>query len=202
MVEHSDDTPDFADVAVAHWARERPDLDLRAMGTLARFARLHRVGGRAVDAVFAAHGLDRGEFDVLAGLRRTGAPYELSPSHLADILLITRAGMTKRIDRLERRGLVTRRTAPEDRRSLRVGLTPDGLAVVDAAVTDHARNETRLLDLLTEGEAQAFDTILRKLLAGLDARDTSPGSAPPPEPVTHPAERGGPGNAPAATGRA
>ncbi|GAA1979893.1 MarR family transcriptional regulator [Isoptericola halotolerans] len=198
MVEHSDGTPDFADIAVAHWQRERPDLDLRAMGTLARFARLHLVGGRAVDAVFAAHGLDRGEFDVLAGLRRTGAPYELSPSHLADILLITRAGMTKRIDRLERRGLVTRRSAPDDRRSLLVGLTPDGLAVVDAAVTDHARNETRLLDLLTEGEAQAFDTILRKLLAGLDARSTSPGR----EPVTRPAERGAPGSAPAAAGRA
>ncbi|WP_265523471.1 MarR family winged helix-turn-helix transcriptional regulator [Oerskovia flava] len=176
MAARFDDTPDFADVAVAHWQRERPDLDLRAMGTLARFARLHLVGGRHVDAVFAAHGLDRGEFDVLAGLRRTGTPYQLSPSHLADILLITRAGMTKRIDRLERRGLVARRTAPGDRRGLLVGLTPDGLAVIDAAVTDHARNESTLLDLLTEDEAQAFDAILRKLLAGLADRAAAPPS--------------------------
>ncbi|MBO1751444.1 MarR family transcriptional regulator [Actinotalea sp. BY-33] len=169
MVSGSEHTPDFADIAVVHWQRERPDLDLRAMGTLARFARLNLVGGRQVDAVFAAHGLDRGEFDVLAGLRRTGVPYELSPSHLAEILLITRAGMTKRIDRLESRGLVTRRAAPEDRRSLLVGLTPEGLAVIDAAVTDHTRNESRLLDALTASEVDALDGMLRRLLAHVGA---------------------------------
>ncbi|MFL1432479.1 MULTISPECIES: MarR family winged helix-turn-helix transcriptional regulator [unclassified Nocardiopsis] len=157
---------DFADIAVAQWRRERPDLDFSAMATLARFARLHVVGGRHVDAVFAAHGLDRGEFDVLASLRRTGS--ELSLTRLADILLITRAGMTKRVDRLEARGLVSRSVAPGDRRSLRVGLTPEGRALIDAAVADHAENESRLLGLLSEDEMRTFDAVLRKLLAALD----------------------------------
>jgi DNA-binding MarR family transcriptional regulator len=168
MADSSETRPDFADVAVAQWERERPDLDFAAMGTLARFARLYIAGSRQVEAVFAAHGLDRGEFDVLASLRRSGAPHELPPSQLADILLITRAGMTKRIDRLEARGLVTRRADPEDRRSLRIGLTPEGLALVDAAVADHAANENRVLSLLTDAEARAFDATLRKLLAALD----------------------------------
>jgi DNA-binding MarR family transcriptional regulator len=159
--------PDFADVAVALWQRERPDLDFAAMATLARFARLHLVGGQRVDAMFAAHGLDRGEFDVLAGLRRTGAPFELSPSHLADILLISRAGMTKRIDRLEKRGLVVRKSDASDRRSLRVCLTEAGRQVVDATVADHAANENLLLSLLSDEEAEAFDATLRKLLAAL-----------------------------------
>ncbi|MDK1472344.1 MarR family transcriptional regulator [Streptomyces sp. 549] len=174
MVDRSEIRPDFADVAVAHWQRERPDLDFAAMGTLARFARLHIAGSRHVEAVFAAYHLDRGEFDVLASLRRTGAPHELPPSQLADILLITRAGMTKRVDRLEARGLVTRRAAPEDRRSLRIGLTPEGLALIDAAVADHAANENRLLELLTEHEVQAFDAILRKLLAALEEQPPKP----------------------------
>ncbi|WNF28661.1 MarR family transcriptional regulator [Streptomyces sp. C11-1] len=169
MAESSETPPDFADIAVAHWQRERPDLDFTAMGTLARFARLHIAGSRRVEAVFAAHGLDRGEFDVLASLRRTGAPHEMPPSRLAEILLITRAGMTKRVDRLEARGLVARRADPEDRRSLRIGLTPEGFALVDAAVTEHAANENRLLGLLTEDEAHTFDAVLRKLLAAFDA---------------------------------
>ncbi|MCI4040373.1 MULTISPECIES: MarR family winged helix-turn-helix transcriptional regulator [unclassified Streptomyces] len=168
MADSSDIRPDFADVAVAHWERERPDLDFTAMATLARFARLHIAGSRRVDAVFAAHGLDRGEFDVLASLRRTGAPHEMPPSQLAEILLITRAGMTKRVDRLEARGLVTRRADPEDRRSLRICLTPEGIVLVDAAVTEHAANENRLLSLLTEDEAHAFDATLRKLLAAVE----------------------------------
>ncbi|WP_017580921.1 MarR family winged helix-turn-helix transcriptional regulator [Nocardiopsis valliformis] len=168
MADRTDPRPDFADVAVSHWERERPDLDFSAMATLARFARLHIAGSRHVEAVFAAHGLDRGEFDVLASLRRTGAPHELSPSLLAETLLITRAGMTKRVDRLEARGLVTRRAAPQDRRSLRIGLTPEGLALVDAAVADHAANENRLLALLTEDEVRTFDTVLRKLLDALE----------------------------------
>ncbi|MEQ4611124.1 MarR family transcriptional regulator [Streptomyces cavourensis] len=126
MADRHGTPPDFADIAVAHWERERPDLDFTAMGTLARFARLHIAGSRRVEQVFAAYGLDRGEFDVLASLRRTGAPHEMPPSQLAEILLITRAGMTKRVDRLEARGLVSRRADPEDRRSLRIGLTPEG----------------------------------------------------------------------------
>ncbi|MDE3722699.1 MarR family transcriptional regulator [Nocardiopsis sp. N85] len=174
MADRSETPPDFADVAVAHWERERPELDFTAMAPLARFARLYIAGSRYVEEVFAAHGLDRGEFDVLAGLRRTGAPHELSPSRLADILLITRAGMTKRVDRLEARGLVTRRVAPGDRRSLRIRLTPEGLALIDAAVADHAENENRLLGLLTEQEAHAFDAVLRKLLAALEERPPKP----------------------------
>ncbi|WP_306371453.1 MarR family winged helix-turn-helix transcriptional regulator [Nocardiopsis sp. CC223A] len=174
MADDFEPRPDFADIAVAHWRRERPDLDFTAMATLARFARLYIVGNRRVEEVLAAHGLDRGEFDVLASLRRTGSPSELSLTQLADVLLITRAGMTKRVDRLEARGLVFRGAAPGDRRSLRIGLTPEGRALVDAAVTDHTANENRLLSLLGEDEMRAFDAVLRKLLAALDERASEP----------------------------
>ncbi|QEO10828.1 MarR family transcriptional regulator [Protaetiibacter larvae] len=135
------------------------------MGPLARFARLGLIGGRLVDATFAPHSLDRGEFDVLASLRRNGAPYELTPSRLASVLLVSRGGMTKRIDRLEARGLVRRIARPSDRRSLLITLTDDGRRLIDELVAEHVVNESRLLAVLDPEELAAFDGVLRKLLA-------------------------------------
>lgn len=162
--------PDFADHAVAQWSRERPELDFAAMAPLARFARLGLIGGRLVDATFARHGLDRGEFDVLASLRRNGAPFEMTPSRLAAVLLVSRGGMTKRIDRLEARGLVRRVGRPEDRRSLHISLTEQGIRLIDALVAEHVANESRLLAVLEPAELEHFDAVLRKLLAVAERR--------------------------------
>lgn len=158
---------DFADVVVAQWRSERPDLDFSAMGPIARLGRLALFGGRLVDAVFADTGLERAEFDVLAGLRRNGAPFQMTPSRLAEILLVTRGGMTKRIDRLEARGLVERQANVADRRSLLVGLTAEGLRVCDELVARHTANESRLLDVLSADELVVFDDVLRKLLLAI-----------------------------------
>ncbi|WP_433087903.1 MarR family winged helix-turn-helix transcriptional regulator [Dactylosporangium sp. CA-052675] len=160
-------TPDDVDRIIEQWRRERPDLDLDAMATFGRLGRLYGLLGRAVDATFAAHGLQRGEYDVLAALRRAGAPYELIPSALADTLMLSRAGMTNRLDRLEEAGLVERRANRDDRRSLRVALTPEGLRLVDAVTTEHVANESRLLAALTPAERAALDGIARKLLDSL-----------------------------------
>src|SRR5687768_1923065 len=156
---------DRIDELVTQWARERPDLVLGPMATLGRLARLHANVLLAVESVLLEHGLQVGEFDVLATLRRAGEPYSMTPSGLARMLLLSPAGMTSRIDRLEERGLVERRPAPDDRRSTSVVLTSEGLAVVDAAVTDHVANETRLVAPLSATERRTLDTLLRKLLA-------------------------------------
>lgn len=166
-IEMADLPQDFADVVVAQWRAERPDLDFSAMGPLARLARLVLFGGKLVDAVFAEAGLERAEFDVLAGLRRHGAPYRMTPSQLADILLVTRGGMTKRIDRLEARGLVERLANGTDRRSLLVGLTERGRLLVDDLVARHTANESRLLAVLSPEERASLDGALRKLLVAI-----------------------------------
>lgn len=134
------------------------------MGTVGRLALVHALGTRAIDAVFTEHGLRGGEFDVLAALRRAGEPYTLTPSLLADRLMLTRAGMTSRLDRLEAAGLVERRLDAEDRRSFLVRPTARGLEVVDAAVADHAANEARLLQDLNPADRAALDRVLRMLL--------------------------------------
>ena len=161
------DVPDEIDAITDQWARERPGLDLSAMGIFGRFGRVALLAGRTVDEVFAAHGLRGGEFDVLAALRRSGAPYELTPSVLSDTLMLSRAGMTNRLDRLESAGLVERRLDPDDRRSFLVALTPRGIEVVEAAVDEHVANEARVLSALSAKDRAHLDRILRTLLASL-----------------------------------
>ena len=159
--------PDVVDVILAQWRRERPDLDLSAMALFGRLARLALVLEPAVERVFTAHGLRRGEFDVLAALRRSGPPYTLTPSELSTELMMSRAGMTSRLDRLESAGWVTRHLDPADRRSFRITLTEHGLRVVDAAVTDHAANLARLAAPLTDADRTALDHAIRALLAAV-----------------------------------
>lgn len=160
---------DFADIAVEQWRRERPDLDLSAMGPLARFVRLARAGGAAVDAAFERRGLDRGEFDVLATLRRGGAPFARSPSALAGDLLVTRGGISKRIDRLSAGGLVIRDRGDADRRAVTVRLTSEGLELIDRLIVEHCANEVSLLAVLSEIERRQLDRTLRRLLEHVGA---------------------------------
>ena len=156
------------DLRVAQWAAERPDLDAAAMASIARLGRLARRMGAAVDKVFARHGLGRGEFDVLAALRRSGPPYRLPPGRLAAELLTSSATMTNRLGRLERSGLVRRRAHPSDRRSVEVQLTDDGFARLDETLSEHLANEQRLLAPLSARERAQLDALVRKLLGPLE----------------------------------
>ncbi len=159
---------DQVDAITAQWRRERPDLDLEAMAIVGRLGRLMLVAQRRIESVFSAHGLQRGEFDVLAALRRSGDPFELNPSVLADTLMLSRAGMTGRLDRLESAGLVRRVADAADRRAIRVVLTDAGRALVDTVVTDHVANETAMLSVLEEPDRRELDRIVRVLLDRLD----------------------------------
>jgi DNA-binding MarR family transcriptional regulator len=159
---------DAIDRIIAQWRTERPDLDLSAMEVFGRLGRLTRVLEPVVEAVFARHGLRQGEFDVLAALRRSGEPYTLIPSALSDTLMMSRAGMTNRLDRLEAAGLVDRTLDPADRRSFRIALTDEGKRVIDATVTDHAANLTRLVSGLSTDDAAVLGRVLRTLLDSLD----------------------------------
>ncbi|MFD6104954.1 MarR family winged helix-turn-helix transcriptional regulator [Nocardia salmonicida] len=158
--------PDVVDAITAQWQRERPDLELEAMAVFGRLGRLMNIAMARIESVFTAHGLQRGEFDVLAALRRSGEPFELNPSVLADTLMLSRAGMTGRIDRLETAGLVRRVADRQDRRAVRVALTDQGRALVDTVVVAHTENETAMLAVLKPADRVALDRISRTLLSG------------------------------------
>lgn len=158
----------------ADWRRERPDLDVSPQGVIGR---LHRLAGRLTEelhVVYDRHGLGEGEFDVLCALRRAGEPHERAAGELAAHTMVTTGAMTKRIDRLERAGLVTRRRSDADQRSRIVALTASGRELIDRAFTDHMRNERRLLDLLTPAEAETLETLLTSWLSRLE---DAPGDA-------------------------
>lgn len=159
---------DAVDRVIEQWTAERPDLDLAAMATFGRLGRVAAHLTRAIESVPAAHGLTLGEADVLWCLRRSGEPYTLTPSVLARTLLLSPAGTTNRIDRLEAAGLVERRLDPDDRRSFLVRLTEAGREVADRAVVDHLANEERLLAPLSPTERRGLDQALRTLLAALE----------------------------------
>ena len=158
---------DYVDQILEQWSRERPDLDASPMGTIARIWRLARLSEAATEEIFAEHGLSRGGFDVLAALRRAGAPYELSPTELYSSLLISSGAMTNRIDRLEEMGLVERIPDADDRRGIKVVLTARGRTVIDDAVRDHLENERRMLDVLSASERRVLPKLLRELLVHL-----------------------------------
>lgn len=164
----------------AEWRRERPELDVAPQGVFGRLARLAAAIEVELERVFQQHGLTSGEFDVLAALRRAGAPYERTPSALADSTMITAGGLTKRVDRLEAAGLVTRRTSPIDGRVRVVGLTDAGLALVDRAFTAHLANEHRLLEPLDARDRAELERLLRTWLDWLRPETEGHDGARPP----------------------
>jgi len=157
-------TADDVDRIAAAWQRERPDLDVSPLQVLSRVSRLARHLDLARRQSFTAHDLDSGEFDVLAALRRAGAPYSLSPGQLGSETLVTSGTMTNRIDRLEARGLVQREPDPTDRRGVRVVLTDAGRTCVDDAMSDLLSREHELLAVLGMGERDDLSRLLRTLV--------------------------------------
>lgn len=167
MAEAGHGKQDVVDDVLAAWRRERPDLDLRAVGLVGRLGRLALMIAPAQQLVLEQFGLLSGEFDVLAALRRAGEPFVLTPSALSAQLMLSRAGMTHRLDRLESVGLIERTLDPDDRRSFRIRLTDAGHATGDAAMTAHTANLTRLLAGMDEDDRSTLDQLLRRLLQHL-----------------------------------
>jgi DNA-binding MarR family transcriptional regulator len=162
---------DHVDELVAQWRQERPDLDVAPLGVYGRLFRVVELSDGELAIELAQHGLQQGWFDLLAALRRAGAPYELNPTSLMRATLLSSSGMTKRLDRMEEAGLIERRPDPNDRRGTLVRLTRRGKNVIDRAVETHVRNEERLLGVLTAAERRTLDRLLKRLLIELEGAE-------------------------------
>jgi DNA-binding MarR family transcriptional regulator len=158
---------DAVDLIIEQWRRERPELDPEPIGIIGRISRLARALEQELERVYREHGLEPGWHDVLATLRRQGAPYQLRPSDFASSLMLTSSGTTKRLDRLERAGLITRAPDPGDRRGVLITLTPAGLELIDEVTDAHLANEQQLLSSLSESDRRRLADLLRKLQLGL-----------------------------------
>ncbi|MBT3153475.1 MarR family transcriptional regulator [Streptomyces sp. CHD11] len=155
---------DPVDAIVEQWAQVRPDLDTAGMEVFGRVYRLARAMGDRMERAYARYGVSRGEFDVLATLRRSGEPYTLSPRQLSGALMLTTGGMTGRLDKLERAGLLRRSPDPHDRRGLQVTLTDEGLRLIDQAVGAGFAEQAAALSALDGERAAQLADLLRDLL--------------------------------------
>ena len=157
---------DEVDRLIAAWKRERPDLDLSPLAVLSRITRIARHLDIARRDAFAD--LETWGFDVLAALRRAGAPHQLSPGQLMQETMVTSGTMTNRLDRLEELQLITREQDPDDGRGSLVTLTKSGVRAVDAALEGLLENERKLLGTLTAKDRELLADLLRKLVTEFD----------------------------------
>lgn len=160
--------PDHVDRILAQWRRELPELNVSPLGIFGRLFRAARLADTALGRALSDHDLQPGWFDLLAALRRAGAPYELNPTELARTTLLSSGGMTKRLDRMVEAGLLERRPDPSDRRGTLVTLTVRGKAAIDGALEAHVANEEQLLSSLTRAQQRTLDDLLHTLLVDLE----------------------------------
>ncbi|MEU3712535.1 MarR family winged helix-turn-helix transcriptional regulator [Streptomyces catenulae] len=176
MARRSAERSDAVAGIVEDWRRERPELDTSPLEVLARLHRTFLRYSARLTASVESHGLSVAGFDVLTALRRAGRPYRRTAGQLADSGLISSAGVTLRIDRLEKDGLIVRERDAEDRRVVRSRLTEEGLARIDTLFAEHLENERRMLAGLSPAECRQLARLLSKLERSITEAD-GPGGA-------------------------
>ncbi len=159
---------DRIDNILEQWQRESPQLDVSALAVTGRILRIARLLEKHRESVLAEYGLNVWSFDMLATLRRQGAPYQLKPTDLYELLMLSSGAMTNRIDRLEQDGVVVRIRDPEDRRSVSVQLTPKGIELTDTVMPVLFEREKQFLEQFTKTETQTLTKLLRQFLLVLD----------------------------------
>jgi DNA-binding MarR family transcriptional regulator len=159
---------EFSRETVDGWLRLRPDDDLFGLGVVHSLIWCGRLAEELLERAAVASGLRRrGDYEVLALLRRA-EPALLTPLQVAQRLLTSQSGMTGKLDRLERQGLIQRGPDPEDRRAIRLGITDTGRALIDEAFTTSLSVYQSMLSEFSTTEMKTFEALLEKLLARLD----------------------------------
>jgi DNA-binding MarR family transcriptional regulator len=160
---------DWTDRVLKSWGALEPGLDVGAYEVTARISRISQHVARHQEHVFGQFGLNRGDVGVLSALRIAGPPNRLSPTRLFKGLMLSSAGITSRLDRLEKRGLIRRSRDPNDRRGVQVELTDDGRMVLEQAVKANTAAESDLISGLGANDRTILAALLKKLLSGLEA---------------------------------
>lgn len=164
---------DDVEGVLAQWREARPDLDVWPIAVVGRLMRLSRFWDGEIKRLLAEHDLEAGEFDVLSTLRRVGPPHELTPTEFRRTSLVTSGAITNRVDRMQRKGLVTRTRDSRDGRAVRICLTRRGLGLVDELLPLHLANEAALIEPLSDADQQELVHLLDVMLDPFEARRRS-----------------------------
>ncbi len=154
---------DHVAAVLGQWARERPDVDVTPMAVIGRLSRVARKVDDRLARNFALHGIDAGTFDVLATLRRSGAPYTLSPKDLMESSMVTSSAIAQRLNKLEADGLIERTVSRSDGRGKQVHLTAKGRRIVDDVLPNHVAVERQILEILSPNQQATLAALLSAL---------------------------------------
>ncbi len=159
---------DWTDALLDDFAALQPRQDMEPYQVTARLSRIALHVARVQEESFGKYGLNRGEVGVLAALRFAGPEQQLSPTRPFKGLMLSSAGITSRLDRLEERGYVKRSRHPDDRRGVLVELTDSGRHVLEMAVSADTVRERDLMAGLSTAERKTLAALLKKLLSSLE----------------------------------
>lgn len=150
------------------WKEIRPELDADSFLSIGRIIRIASYITVVTDEVVGQHGLNRGEFELLAAVRRSGK--NCRATELSVMTKSSGAAITKRLDRLTMQGLITREVLPRDRRVVLVNLTNEGRHLIDELVPAVLDAEKKLLSDFDETEIAELQRLSAKLLNAVEPR--------------------------------
>ena len=156
------------------WSKERPDLKFTAMGIGLKFDVIATATMTLAAEKIADLGVNIGEFDVLATLRRNGKNGVLTPTEIASAALVSPSGLTHRLTQLEKMGHIIRQNDPNDRRRSLVRLTPQGRKIADIAIERISEHATQQVSSFSADEVEVLNTALDKVLLVISQRLTAP----------------------------
>lgn len=155
---------DVVDQVIAQWGAEKPQLNTLPMAVMGRLIRSVKHLETAINQVHKQYGLKPGEFDMLATLRRSGQPYQLTPSELMANMMLSSGAMTNRLDKLEQKGWIERVHCLQDRRSVQVKLTEQGITCIESVLEQHVKEQERLMAHMSVDEQQHLNHLLKALV--------------------------------------
>ena len=138
--------------------------DLPTVEFMSRLARIAAYCEKLLAEAYGPLGIKQGEVDVLNVLLLSPDEPQ-SPGTIGATLLCSSGAMTNRLDRLEKAGLVKRRHGKaQDRRTILIGITPEGRRVAKKASALREALTTKLIPGLSESERGDLVSLFRKML--------------------------------------
>ncbi len=159
---------DIIDILISEWKQERPELDTSAMSVVGRILNLGKTLEKRAGNTLKNSGIHYTDLDVLATLRRSGKPFELTPKELMRSVLITSGAMTALLERLTKLDFIYRAPDKKDGRIKRAGLTNKGKKVIDKAIETRFQEAKNSVSCLDESEQRKLSILLKKVILSLN----------------------------------
>jgi DNA-binding MarR family transcriptional regulator len=161
------------DETIRTWSEQRPDLDFASMSLSLKLNSIVRAVSDEIAQQIDDLGINLGEFDVLATLRRHGRGAKLTPKEISAATFVTPSGLTNRLSRLEKMGLISRQADPNDGRGALIKITPAGKRVADRGIEIVVAIEDRYMNDLSTQMKKGLDQSMTRLIKTLDVRGSN-----------------------------